>query len=224
MTKNTMQYLLENPICAQDMNKRRMVGGKHLADVGQANLVQLPAGGKEAVKDHKVGISLDLVLGRIVQPRQHQVQKRLLRLQTAQMLKLGDPDGFPPRGGHGQGDVVFELLRIRFDGAVVGATVPVHGHEVDSAAGACVEEVAEVCQSHAVNDSVRDARGAQLPTGTGVFVHVLAVRSHGGANVHESLAARLIGFVQRHQILGTPRFGLLHVGIPVRERVRGEIG
>ena len=91
--------------------------------------------------------------------------------------------------------------------------------EVNRARVACVEKIGQVREAHAIHNAVSDARGAEFDRRASVFVHVLLVASDGGADVHLGLAARLIGLVERHQVLGiggSTRQSGLHIGIPRR--------
>lgn len=144
----------------------------------------------------KVRISLDVVLA--IQPRNDFAQERLLLIGAAVGAKLSDPELASARGVTHIADVLLEASHVG------GSVIPVHGHEIDSAAGASLHEGFQVSDTHWCG-SVRDSGGSELGLAS-EGLHEGLVTCGGGTGVEVSLRGQ-IGLVKGEEMLASLRNG-----------------
>ena len=99
----------------------------HLPSKSPPHTIQLPPSRHHPILNHKVTVPLNPSLA--LQERNRLGQKLLLLGLGADLLELGQPDGFPVAGGHGVLDGFLEGGVVLGDGAgsFGGAAVPVGG-------------------------------------------------------------------------------------------------
>lgn len=125
--------------------------------------------------------------------RDHSFQERILISRGTGALELGDPEGL---------SATSDKSLVNIGHKVIGsaAVVPVDGHEVDLAACAGVEEVAEPGQAHGPA-AVGDCWGAELRLAGEGSRHVGLVSGCCFFGGEVRLSAE-IGLVEGHQVGG----------------------
>ncbi len=157
---------------------------------------------KHPTLNHKISISLDLPLP--IKPGQDFRQEPF---SIGKRLKLSDPDRSPIGNLDCLSNLCLEARNIVLDRAAIGASIPMHGHEIDLAAGTLLQERLEPVETHGLAfcriraNTIGDARGAELHVARAVRGHVLLVCCDGCGDGHIGLRGGHVGFVEGHHVV-----------------------